>query len=152
MIFKQKIRSSIISLFFTLIPLSLGFPRGASGKEPALWEMEEMQIPSLYWEDPLEESMTTHSSILAWRIPRTEESGRLTVHRVAQSWTQLKWLSTKAHTHPLSLAAISCGCWPYLLNYPGYLHRNFMADIVAWYYLHSNCVLLGLPKMQSLEN
>ena len=32
---------------------------------------------SLGWEDPLEESMATHSSILAWRIPRTEEPGRL---------------------------------------------------------------------------
>ena len=34
-----------------------------------------MQIQSLGWEDPLEEGMATHSSILAWRIPRTEESG-----------------------------------------------------------------------------
>ena len=32
-----------------------------------------MQVQSLDWEDPLEEGMATHSSILAWRIPRTEE-------------------------------------------------------------------------------
>ena len=32
---------------------------------------------SLGWEDPLEKEMATHSSILAWKIPRTEESGRL---------------------------------------------------------------------------
>ena len=32
-----------------------------------------MQVQSLGWEDPLEEGMATHSSILAWRIPRTEE-------------------------------------------------------------------------------
>ena len=32
---------------------------------------------SLRWEDPLEKEMATHSSILAWKIPRTEESGRL---------------------------------------------------------------------------
>ena len=31
----------------------------------------------LGWEDPLEKDMATHSSILAWRIPRTEEAGRL---------------------------------------------------------------------------
>ena len=34
-----------------------------------------MQVRSLGWEDPLEEEMATHSSILAWRIPRTEEPG-----------------------------------------------------------------------------
>ena len=36
-----------------------------------------MQVQSLGWEDPLEEGMATHSSILAWRIPRTEETGGL---------------------------------------------------------------------------
>ena len=36
-----------------------------------------MWVPSLGGEDPLEEGMATHSSILAWRIPRTEEPGRL---------------------------------------------------------------------------
>ena len=35
------------------------------------------QVPSLGWEDPLEKGMATHSSILAWEIPRTEESGGL---------------------------------------------------------------------------
>ena len=38
---------------------------------------KEMWIQSLGWEDPLEEGMATHSSVLAWRIPWTEESGRL---------------------------------------------------------------------------
>ena len=36
-----------------------------------------MWVQSLGWEDPLEEGMATHSSILAWRIPWTEESGGL---------------------------------------------------------------------------
>ena len=36
-----------------------------------------MGVQSLGWEDPLEEGMTTHSSILAWRIPGTEEPGGL---------------------------------------------------------------------------
>ena len=40
-------------------------------------ETEEMKVQSLGWEDPLEEEMATHSSILAWRIPRTEEPGGL---------------------------------------------------------------------------
>ena len=37
--------------------------------------MQKMQVPSLDWEDPLEEGMATHSSILAWRIPWTEKPG-----------------------------------------------------------------------------
>ena len=40
----------------------------------ATWET---RVQSLGWEDPLEKEMATHSSILAWRIPRTEESGGL---------------------------------------------------------------------------
>ena len=36
-----------------------------------------MHIRSLGWKDPLEEGMATHSSILAWKIPRTEEPGGL---------------------------------------------------------------------------
>ena len=39
--------------------------------------MRETQVPSLGQEDPLEKGMAAHSSILAWRIPRTEEPGRL---------------------------------------------------------------------------
>ena len=39
--------------------------------------MQENQVRSLGLEDPLEEGMATHSSILAWRIPRTEEPGGL---------------------------------------------------------------------------
>ena len=40
-------------------------------------EMQEAQVQSLGWEDPLEEGMATHSSILAWRMPWTEEPGWL---------------------------------------------------------------------------
>ena len=50
--------------------------------------MQEMQIQSLGQEDALEEEMATHSSILTWRIPRTEEPGRLQSIG-SQSWTQL---------------------------------------------------------------
>ena len=41
---------------------------------PAMWET---QVLSLGWEDPLEKVMATHPSVLAWRIPWTEEAGRL---------------------------------------------------------------------------
>ena len=39
--------------------------------------MQETQVPSLGWEDSLEKEMATHSSILAWKFPWTEESDRL---------------------------------------------------------------------------
>jgi len=38
---------------------------------------QETQVQSLVWEEPLDKGMATHSSILAWRIPRTEEPGKL---------------------------------------------------------------------------
>ena len=47
--------------------------------------MWETQVRSLGWEDTLEKEMATHSSILAWKIPWTEEPGEL--HRVAKSRT-----------------------------------------------------------------
>ena len=65
------------SLFLTWL---LDFPGGASGKERICWPMQETQetqVRFLGWEDPLEEEMATLSSILAWRIPWTEEPGRL---------------------------------------------------------------------------
>ena len=39
--------------------------------------MQEIPVPALGWEDPLEKEMATHSTILAWRIPWTEEPGGL---------------------------------------------------------------------------
>ena len=52
--------------------------------------MQETQVQSLGQEDPLEKEMATHSSILAWRIPWTEETGWIyIVHGVAKSQTQL---------------------------------------------------------------
>ena len=39
--------------------------------------VQETQVQSLVWEDSVEKEMATHSSILAWRIPQTEEHGRL---------------------------------------------------------------------------
>ena len=53
---------------------------------PTMWET---RVGSLGWEDPLEKEMAIHSSIHAWKIPWTEEPGRLTVHGVTKSWTQL---------------------------------------------------------------
>ena len=81
--------------------------------------MPEMQFPSLGWEDPLEEEMATHSNILAWEIPWTEEPGGLQsvgsqrvdmtqrvnnsneCHRV--SFVAERILSCSEHTHSMLL-------------------------------------------------
>ena len=52
-----------------------------------LLAMQKTQVRSLGWEDPLEKGMATHSSILAWRIPRTEQPGRLQLTGVAENRT-----------------------------------------------------------------
>ena len=49
--------------------------------------MQETWVQSLGWEDPLEESMAIHSSILARRIPMDRRAWWATVHEVAKSWT-----------------------------------------------------------------
>ena len=52
--------------------------------------LQETRVRFLGWKDPLEKGMATHSSVLAWRIPWTEEPGGLhRVHRVAKSWARL---------------------------------------------------------------
>ena len=55
-------------------------------KQPAMWEN---RVPSLGQEDPLEEGMTTHSSILAWIIPWTRGAWWSIVQGVAKCWTRL---------------------------------------------------------------
>ena len=51
--------------------------------------MQETWVQSLGWEDPLEEGMATHSSILAWRIPMDRGTWWATVHGVTKNQTQL---------------------------------------------------------------
>ena len=51
--------------------------------------MQEVQVQFLGWEDPLEKEMATHSSILAWEIPWTEEAGEL---KSMGSQKNLTWL------------------------------------------------------------
>ena len=66
-----------------------GFPGGTVVKNlHANVKMQKMQVQSLHWADPLEEEMATHSSIIAWKIPWTEEPGGLQ-HGVTNSQTQL---------------------------------------------------------------
>ena len=69
--------------------------------------MQEIWVQSLGFEDPLEEGMATHSSILAWRIPMDREAWRATVHVILKSQTWLCWAFFAARG--LSLVVVSGG-------------------------------------------
>ena len=62
-------------------------------------KMQETQVQSLDWEDPLEKEMATHSSILAWEIPWTEDNGRLHSmgsQHIGHNWaTEHIWIQIK---------------------------------------------------------
>ena len=69
-------------------------------KDPPL-PMQEMQVQSLGREDSLKEGTAIHSSILAWRIPWTEEPGGLQsmgLQKVRQVWSDLAWVHAGTHS------------------------------------------------------
>ena len=57
------------------VTLMIRLPCGSDGKASAY--IQEARVPALGWEDLLEKVMATYSSILGWKIPGTEEPGRL---------------------------------------------------------------------------
>ena len=77
---------------FCFAYVDMGFPGGAGSKEPTCQcrRRKEIWVQSLGQEDPLEEGIATHSSILAWRILMDREAWQATVHRFTKSRTQLK--------------------------------------------------------------
>ena len=77
---------------------------------PALWKT---WVQFLDWEDPLEESMATHSSILTWRIPMDRGAWWAAVNRVAKSQTQL---SDETQHTARSKTRQGCPLLPILLN------------------------------------
>ena len=81
------------------------FPGGLDGKEPTCNAGEPRSIPGS--EDPLEEEMATHCSILAWKIPWKGGAWQATVHGVAKSQTRLSMHAHHRHQrgvkHPTSL-------------------------------------------------
>ena len=79
--------------FIQTVKYQVGFPDGSVVKNPPTNAGDTS--PSLGEEDPLEEEMETHASILAWEIPWTEESGRLHSMGSQKSWTRLSMQSTK---------------------------------------------------------
>ena len=92
--------TGFIVLYFTLkpgCPYIPGIQVAPVVKNPPAnaGDIKRRQFNPLDWEDPLEEDMTTHSSILAWRIPWTDEPGGLR-STGSRSWTRLKQLGTHA--------------------------------------------------------
>ena len=66
----------------------MGFPGGLLVMNLlAMQKMQEIQVQSLGGEDPLEEEMATHSSILSWRIPIDRGSRQATIYNVTKTWT-----------------------------------------------------------------
>ena len=77
--------SETVTVIIKLTTLVLDSLVAQSVKNPPA--IQETQVQSEGWEDPLEEEMATLSSVLAWRTPWTEEPGGLLVHRITKSQT-----------------------------------------------------------------
>ena len=71
---KEKYNVGRFQVYETLCSVRVSLVTQAVKNLPAI---QDTQIRSLDWEDPLEKEMATHSSFLAWRIPWTEEPGGL---------------------------------------------------------------------------
>ena len=78
-------------------------------------ETQETQVRSLGWEDPLEEEMATRSSILAWRIPGTEEPVGL-VYEVAKGWIRLSMRARATFFSQISKIVIWTHCYSLALQ------------------------------------
>ena len=97
-----------------------------------------MRVWSLGWEDLLEKGMATHSSILAWRIPWTEEPGGLRSigpQRVGHDWSDL------AHTHSITYIIYLVSCLVYSLVW-----HLFSKNYVILHYL-----IFWAPYQYSLD-
>ena len=86
MVFFHNAIACVMNIIYIWV-LYLGFPGGSDGKN--LPAMQETSVWSLGWKDPLEKGMATHSSILTWKIPWTEEPGGLQsigLQKVGHNW------------------------------------------------------------------
>ena len=95
--------------------------------------MQETQVQSMGWEDPLEKGLTTHSSILAWRIPRTKESGGLQCmgsQRVGYDWAT----NTHTHTHTQEM----------IIAYKESPHHELLFEAVKTWVVFTICSLTWL--------
>ena len=101
----------------------MAFPGGSVVKKPSA--MQETQVQFLDWENSLEKEMATHSSVLAWEIPWTEELGGLQFMGMQKSWTdwtteeQQKWhLEKQIHIQKFPEESLPRGtpCYQHLVH------------------------------------
>ena len=136
---------------------------------------QEMQVRSLGRTDSLEEGMVTHSSILAWKIPWTEEPGGLQStgsQRIGQNWSNLG--RTRAGYPPTSLPLYIFHPFPHLpvfdlcgLHQPGSMPLCFQLGLARWrplqeiwgycwgllgYFIHPHPQLRQLPPLPGLRS
>ena len=111
--------------------LLMGFPGGSAVKNPsAMQETQETWIQSLHRADTLEKEIATHSNILAWKIPQTEELDRLQSmgsQRVGHSW---------ARVH-----AVLRNMW----DIPSKVFANYTYSYCIWLLLPPSCTMLREP-------
>ena len=112
-----------------------------------------MWVPSLSPEDPLEEGMATHFSILAWRVPWTEEPGRLWSigsHRVRHNWSNLAHTRARNSAEHEALAREPEHC-PYFLQWTDFeqiiLKQKLLMLCCVW---AQSCPTLSDPMDCSL--
>ena len=88
--------------------------------------LQETRVQSLGWEDPLEKEMAIHSSTIAWKIPWTEEPGRLhVVHGVAKSRTRLSGFTSLHFTLQLHVHKK-------IVDFAFHFSEGIIATIVYW--------------------
>ena len=129
---------------------NLGFPGGSMVKKPPImWEPQETWFWSLHREDPLEEGTATHSSILAWSIPWTEEPRGLQSTRslrVGHDWSDLAAAVAK------SLQSCPTLCDPIVGSPPGSLVPGILqARILEWVAISFSNAWKWKVKVKSLS-
>ena len=99
--------------------------------------MRETQVRSMSWEDPLEKGMAIHSSILAWRIPRTEEPGGLPViiHGVTKSQPRLEWSTLSQLFKKKKVNSINAPILEPSAHWQGMSHLQALGPTSRWPWL-----------------
>ena len=115
--------------------------------------MQEMQVRSLGREDPLEKEMATHSGTLVWKLPWMEKPGRLTVHGVPKSGTQLSdftftfslsFLGASRMPHPLQQGAPSISS-----VFPRHIWSQLCSKVLLFQTYFALCLLTLDPPPNS---
>ena len=125
--------TTLCMVFYRLVDFFRDFPGLANGRELACQfrKQEETPVWCLGQNDPLEEGMATHSSILAWRIPWTEEPGSLwsiESQRVRHNWSDLAQAQHWGETSVLRCFCSHCYIMLYFLLIVSY-HLKFSSSI-----------------------